>query len=214
MKRVSAPWQTGWSAAAELRRIFGMAETDSPARALPDWLEARKCGWPKRFQAFEMPRPIGGIDTVHYHPGDRIPAVLTSVRSGPALRFRLARSLYHLFFRERPRAENRHGGLSLVPGIFSESNAFAAELLAPVAALREMTPEAGVGVRESSRLTQVAVSPKVIEHQVENRELGAVRSDSGGLAPLFLRCCAPPARLRRSTRRVRTRSSAAGLSLQ
>lgn len=64
----------------------------------------------------------------------------------------------------------------LLPGELSEANAFAAELLAPVKLLRQLAPPSGIwGVQHRARVARaLKVSPKIIDHQIENRQLGVL----------------------------------------
>lgn len=170
------PWMTGWKAAATLREAVGAPNTEAPGHALPGWLEER-CGWSRKGQAFPLPDANAGIDTVYYHASDRMPAVMTSVTLGSARRFRLAGALYHfLFVRSAAPVAPRS---QLLPE-FSEANAFAAELLAPVARLRDYAPSGGYWAAASIRAAarDLAVSPLVIRHQIENRRLGHLAAAS------------------------------------
>lgn len=171
------PWHTGWSAAAELRRETGLRSDESPGSQLEDWVE-ETFGWRRARQVVGLPGPVGGIETLHYRPITGNPSVLTSVRTRAARRFRLARSLFHLLFRAQPDGDWVAADSQLVPAALSEANAFAAEFLAPVDALRGLRPRSGVWTRSdvANATRTFGVDRRVIEHQIQNRALGAVEA--------------------------------------
>lgn len=167
------PWKTGWAAAEEFRRVIDLKEDKLVGDKLREAL-ATHLGWAHDQQLEQVQHLLQGVDAVHIQEAGRMPAVLTTARHPGAQRFRLARSLYHLIFTEPSKPLAAFADSPLLASELSESNAFAAELLAPVKLLRESAPPSGVW--DSARCHAIArslkVSPKVIEHQIENRDLG------------------------------------------
>jgi Zn-dependent peptidase ImmA (M78 family) len=176
LHRRPRPWLTGWGAAQALRDALRLPIDDAPGGELPVWMESR-CGWPADRQVFDLPPQGGNIETVNLRRRGQTPVVATSARSQQARRFRLARALYYFLF-AHPGSDEASIADSLLidSGERSEANAFAAELLAPVAWLRREAPPSGVWsqerVEEAARNLQV--SPIVVIHQIENRNIGVM----------------------------------------
>lgn len=174
-QKYQRPWQTGWVAAEEFRRAINLKEDKLVGDQLPEAL-ATHLGWIREQQLEQVPHLLQGVDAVHFQEAGRMPAVLTTTPRIDAQRFRLARCLYHLLFTGTTGPLAAFADSPLLQGELSESNAFAAELLAPVKLLQESAPSSGVW--DLARCRDIArslkVSPKVIIHQVENRKLGRV----------------------------------------
>jgi hypothetical protein len=179
-QRFIQPWLTGWAAAAGLRNALSLRSDHIFAGTLSQFCAAR-CGWPVEQQLYVVAElPSFHFDTLHARSATRLPLVVTVRRMPYAQQFRLARSLYYSLVVGREVQE-----LEAIVDIrhapfFSEASAFAAELLAPANYLKQEMPADGIW--KESYVTQVAtslmVSPLVIKHQIENRQIGELELDA------------------------------------
>jgi Zn-dependent peptidase ImmA (M78 family) len=161
----SRPAKTGYSAAQGIRAGIGMSPGD-PVEDLSDVSQALKLGALVRHEVNHVPnRRVQAV--VGWGPDHR-PAV-----AGPVLarddnrRFLEARGLYHALY-----ACDQGARLATRANTWDQqaSRAFAAELLAPRAALLD---EVGQSAEDSDLLfsslaNRFRVSPRVIEYQLEN----------------------------------------------
>jgi hypothetical protein len=172
------PWLTGWAAATEFRNQLHLQSDEVLGPSFGQFL-AERCGWDEAYQVLPLGAQIGGVNTVHLKVMQRPPLVLTSRGMKPARRFRLARALYHFLFGGRPDGNSLVVDSPLMSEDLSEANAFAAELLAPADRLRTSTPASGAWTQDlqHSVARALGVSPKVIGHQVRNRDLGFLVSE-------------------------------------
>jgi hypothetical protein len=116
------------------------------------------------------------FDTLHARCERFLPLVVTTKRSKQAQQFRLARSLYYSLVvggevqELEAIVDARHAPL------FSEASAFAAELLAPAGYLHREMPPDGIWDEElvNELAGHLAVDPRVVRHQIENRDLGEI----------------------------------------
>ena len=169
-----APWHVGWSAAAEVRDRLGLVARDPPAGRLQALL-AERAGWPIAQQHGALRERPRGVDLVVVTQPGLMPWVLSPAVDERAKRFRVAKSLYLALCAEEPAS----GGIivdTVRAARHSEANAFAAELLAPAAFLSTLTPVDGTWEQEDleDAARRCAVDQRVIEHQVENRQLGSL----------------------------------------
>ncbi len=165
-----APWTVGWTAASQFRDKASMSPLAPPGGRLPDLL-ASQFAWPVERQLMSMPTRVRGLDMITVTAAGRLPLSVTAVTAPEARRFRLAKSLYFALCGD--------GAPGLVVDSVrmprhSEANAFAAELLAPVAFVSSHAPSDRTWEPEDiTRVaTACAVDPRVVEHQIENRGLG------------------------------------------
>lgn len=162
-------WVTGWAAAERFREVVGLAETE----ALTPIILRDRCSWDAWACLSTTPQLVMGVDTVHVREPGAPPALVTTHQTRPAQTFRVARALYHGLFGGAARvvADSR-----LVGSRFSEANAFAAELLAPVERLKQLAPTNRVWEDQhlDAASTALGVSRLVVQHQVQNRGLGHV----------------------------------------
>jgi hypothetical protein len=163
-----APWTLGWRAAEEFRQSTSLNAL-APAGARLQRVLEEAFSWPVDRQLRVVPDGLASIDMVMLRETDRMPITLTRVRSEPAQRFRLAKSIYYaLCTSDRIVVDSarmpRH----------SEANAFAAELLAPRAYIAQHVPDGGWWSDDAIETVarQCAVDPRVIMHQIDNRDLG------------------------------------------
>lgn len=165
-----AAWLTGWAAASQFREAVGLAHTEP---LVPDML-ADSCGWNATASVYVEKTLATGVDTVHVRQEGAPPCLVTTHPTRPAQTFRVARALYHGLFGGSAAlvADSR-----LLGSRFSEANAFAAELVAPLEKLKQLAPPSGVwepaDVDAAAHAT--GASRVVVRHQVENRPgLGAL----------------------------------------
>lgn len=157
-------WLTGWAAAERFRAAIELASTQ-PVSA--EVLRER-CGWDAWAELRTVTRLATGVDAVHVRAPGGPPRVVTTLPTRPAQAFRLARSLYHgLFGGAAPVVADSR----LLGSRFSEANAFAAELVAPVERLKQLAPATHVWEQEhlDAAAAALGVNPRVVLHQVENR---------------------------------------------
>jgi hypothetical protein len=166
------PWISGWRAADEFRTKVGIDPLTPPRTELRRMLE-RQLEWPERQQLQVTSHRFQGVDMLTYHPVGRMPVAITSARDERSQRFRVAKCIYYaLCSRDTIAADS-----PLLPR-HSEANAFAAELLAPKAFIQTHTPQGGVWVADAVEdlAAHCGVDPRVIEHQIRNRDLGVVET--------------------------------------
>lgn len=169
------PWLTGWAATRHFREAIGLKATEPIAAKLG--VLAERCGWDAQAWIRPAKTLATGVDTIHVREPGSPPCVVTRVQAGPAQTFRVARSLYHGLFGGAGRlvADSK-----LLRSRFSEANAFAAELVAPLERLKELAPPTGVWEKDDVDKAALAVgaSPQVVLHQVQNRPgLGVLAGD-------------------------------------
>ncbi|GII75216.1 hypothetical protein Sru01_01980 [Sphaerisporangium rufum] len=153
------PWEKGWAQARMVRRAAGVPDED----VFP--LDAYVA-------AVERPAVDRGLQAVGGAAEERGPSVVVaSGRAAGSRRFTLSRALWHHVWEPEP--------LFLVTTAATDrqqvERAFAAELLAPAAGIREIagTPVETMTQEDLGTLAEhFQVSEKVIEHQVENQLLG------------------------------------------
>lgn len=173
-ERHDRPWKTGWRAARVLRQAVGAGEEEPPGERFAEWV-AERCGWDAIRSLGDLPADLDGIETVHVRRAGRTPALGTRFLGRPeAVRFRLARTLYYFLFSRSGDRDSAVADSPLRTRERSEANAFAAEMLAPVAWMRTVLPAGSTWSEEAveSAAGRAGVSAQVIRHQVENRRLG------------------------------------------
>ncbi len=170
------PWQTGWAAAADFRALLELPSTHVFASGLPAFLETQ-CGWATADQVHRLHGDFGSVRTVFLWGDHVLPTVVTTATESASKRFRTSKALYYSLFGASTGARATTVDSPVVP-MYSEANAFAAELLAPAEFLRTRTPSDGVWERQhvASVARELAVSPMVVQHQIENRRIGSVSS--------------------------------------
>jgi hypothetical protein len=167
------PHDAGYLAARRVRSEILSLPADEP---IPDLLSAftARLGW-----AADCTRSAPGqtrLDgLVGLDVADSAPVlVISSARSKPGERFRLARAAYFPVTRNLGRSARLLSGSATPPQ--RASRAFAAELLAPAAALKKRV----FGRLSDHDLEELAqeffVSSQVITHQIENHGLGYVEA--------------------------------------
>jgi hypothetical protein len=163
-----SPWQVGWGAATALRTRTQLDDNEPLGERLSPWLQ-RTFNWQEADQLRSGPRR-GGIDLIVLRPQGRFPVAMSPHRSDTARRFRIAKALYYAMSADD---EELVVDSARTPRS-SEANAFAAELLAPRSFLARHIPSDRTWFEDDvARLAELcAVDTKVIEHQVQNRDLG------------------------------------------
>lgn len=163
-----SPWahRDGYVRAERVRKMFGLAP-DAPIPDLPGLIEDRFGS----FQRLSVAAPPGSspIDGLVGNDARGIHAVVMEQKSRPdAARFLLARALHHWLFTledgDRRLLTRAHGWEQRA------SRAFAAELLAPAAAIQRRLDEEP-DIDETTLAEEMDVSPRVIGHQMENHGL-------------------------------------------
>jgi hypothetical protein len=158
-------WLTGWAAAERFRAAIDLPATEPVSSEV---LRAR-CGWDAWACVHTAETLATGVDAVHVRAPGGPPGLVTTWTTRPAQTFRIARSLYHGLFGGAATvvADSR-----LLGSRFSEANAFAAELVAPVERLKQLAPASHVWETEhlDAAAAALGVNRQVVRHQVENRE--------------------------------------------
>ncbi len=158
---------TGYACAEALRQHLSAApdETIAEMRQVMHDL-----GWAHSPVLTAPTTPASPLDAVVEHSDSGAPVVVAATAADvPQERFRLARSLFLHHFTDTPARR-------LVTAAHTwdqrASRAFAAEFLAPAAALRAQVGGA-ISVREADDLArEYQVHPAVIQHQIQNHHLG------------------------------------------
>ncbi len=170
------PWLTGWAAAESFREALSLTADHTPGKKLPAWLEEH-CGWSRESQITDLVSRDDGIETVHILRAGRMPIVATRAQSQKSRHFRLARTLYYFLYSRHGIIESAVADSAMhLTGERSEANAFAAELLAPAELLRSMMPPHGAWDHDlvEDAAKRIEVSPRLVEHQILNRNLGVL----------------------------------------
>lgn len=157
-------WLTGWAAAERFRAAVELPATQAVSA---DVLRER-CGWDAWACLRTATTLATGVDAVHVRKPGGPPSLVTTLPVKSAQAFRIARSLYHgLFGGAAPVVADSR----LLGSRFSEANAFAAELVAPVERLKQLAPASHVWEQEhlDAAAAALGVNPRVVLHQVENR---------------------------------------------
>jgi len=166
--------EAGYAAAREARRRMGLG-AHSPIVDLSEALVAR-FGWSDEVEREHGRSASGRLDAIvgWSHATHKPLAIVPSMRSHAAARFRLARAAWMALF----------GATTASPRLLSAaatwpqraSRAFAAELLVPAAALAERVG----GVVSEALVEEFAdeyrVSPLAVKHQIENHRLGTIEA--------------------------------------
>jgi hypothetical protein len=161
------PWQQGWDAARRLRRALGTAD-DAP-------LEVADLSM--RLGPIEKPLGLAAVDAVVAWEGGKRPLRASLPLRGHRARFALARDLHPLLFGPPPHSPHVAVHSRMIIGSAAVANAFAAELLAPVAGIVRLL--GGRRVVERLELDEIAqelgdAPPACVSHQVENHSLARV----------------------------------------
>ena len=159
--------QTGYACAQALRRHLSAV----PHETIPEMRQVMQdLGWAQSPVLVVNTTPASPLDAVVEHSDSGAPVVVAAAAADVRQeRFRLARSLFLHHFTAAPAKR-------LVTDAHTwdqrASRAFAAELLAPAAALRAQVGGA-ISVREADDLARhYQVSRHVIRHQIQNHRLG------------------------------------------
>lgn len=168
------PWISGWRAAEQFRSGVGMDALEPPGNALRALLEHR-LEWPEDQQLRVTQDRLQSVDMVTFHPAGRMPIAVTSARDPRGQRFRVAKCIYYALCSPEAIAPDS----PLMPR-HSEANAFAAELLAPKAFIEHNVPQGGVWIADAVEdlADHCGVDPRVIEHQIRNRDIGMLETSS------------------------------------
>jgi hypothetical protein len=157
------PWDRGWEQADAVRDFLGLAPTDRFDTS-DSFRVIRRASEETHLQALGGLTPDGGGALVigrKYKPRDQ--------------RFGQARALWNVLRSETPRRFLLTSSSSFRPRV---ERAFAAELLAPAAGLRELVAREDGAVVTTAELEDAAdhfaVSPFLVRHQVENQLAMAV----------------------------------------
>jgi len=165
--RYGRPWRTGHEAASVFRKRFKLSDDYVPRAELSDLFELA-LGWKKSAQVCAMPETGSGLDTIQVRRLEEMPLVWTRHRTDESRRFRTAKAVYYFMF-SRPNVGCAMIDTHSLPES-SEANAFAAELLAPVAALKasgkSLDSWDNDAVAEQAK--KLAVETTLVYHQVHN----------------------------------------------
>jgi hypothetical protein len=166
--RGNAPWTVGWGVAELVRQRASLDANEPLGTQLRPWLEGF-FGWPRDRQIVESSSRIDGIDMITVRQRGKMPISLVPHMNETGIRFRVAKSLYYALSSDDTFVVDS----ARLPRS-SEANAFAAELLAPRAFIESRIPAGGWWSTEDvdNVARECAVLPRVIEHQIENRNLG------------------------------------------
>ncbi len=162
------PWHAGWSSAETYRRAVGIrGDKVLPAK---HWIGA----WASLSQS----QPPAGIDAVvAWRSGHRPIRVCDSSR-GMGERFAKVRDLYPILFGPGPGEDYAFVFSRQVAGRNSVANAFAAELLAPVALLKSHVASGVVGLHDVAEIAGRIRAPiQCVLHQIQNHRLAVLRHD-------------------------------------
>lgn len=169
------PWVRGHTLACQLRALLNL--DGQPLQTSATLARALRIGDPRSLQPdavipVEARAPFDAVVAVG---ADRGPGFVVSARSAQAQRFAVCRALYEFL---------DTGGIAprLVTGARTagqqSSRAFAAEFLAPVAALRQRLSGVDLFDEEADEIAaEFGVSPLVVRHQLENHGIIRVRTD-------------------------------------
>ena len=168
----SSAHRFGYQEARDFRNVF-----EIPDRALPDLLDVlhERCGWPADpeivLDGCSNPSKLAMVGKDH----EGYPRLVAKEsRREASKRFRLARALYSL-----PSADAT-ATLRLVTGAYTwdqrASRAFAAELLAPAAALRSSVGDHISTEQIDDLAYEYSVSSSVIAHQIANHRIGWIEA--------------------------------------
>ena len=166
------PWQSGYALARDVRRHLGL--DDEPLPTMETLGEALREN-PASLVKAARPRDLGAADLVK--------GVVTADEDGlPAFALRRGRESNRRFHFCRGLAEvlTAPGSPALLTQAGSDrqqrSRAFAAEFLAPAAALRARAPRPVLDGEDVDELAAVfGVSPRLIAHQVQNHRIAGIR---------------------------------------
>jgi hypothetical protein len=168
------PWDQGYHYARRLRQEVGL---NSDRLDSIDALAAALRVDPAQLQAavLDLPADAPAFGALVGRNATGSPAFVLTKRSRTAERFLICRALCE--YLASPSAE-----VALVTAARSErqkrNRAFAAELLAPEAALRAAIGNVSIGPEDIDRLGEVfGVSATVIEHQIENHRITTLLRD-------------------------------------
>lgn len=163
------PYEAGYKRAAVVREFLGLSDRSKLAdldQALRDVLGPSKQSWDDERNGSDGAR--GSIDAVVQVNGG--PALAATDRCDRGRRFLLARALHHWLFARS--TEEPHRLLTRANDWQqAASRAFAAELLAPAAAIEEKLGGTGGWEEEEELAAHFNVSTMAIAHQLENHGL-------------------------------------------
>jgi Zn-dependent peptidase ImmA (M78 family) len=175
---MEAPWKVGWRRAALLREATGWKTTEfsPPATQLTSVLKEACALDASRFAMVDTLDDPAIDGAVAWSRGKSPTVVFARKWSQKARLFRMARELHGILFEGAPDEPFARIASAYLPGDLSRANAFAAELLAPMEAVRRLLH--GQGCVGDDVLREVAsvlrVSPQVVRHQIENHHLAVM----------------------------------------
>ncbi len=154
--RSGPPWRWGYAAAERVRPVIGRMSAD-PVELLPSVLVDK----------------MDGIRALVFAPDGNEPRIAVTARTQTGQRFARARALFHVLVtgaREPRLVSNARTELQMA------GRAFAAELLAPVARIRERLPTDGEVDPDTLEeiASELGVSTEVVRHQIENHGLARI----------------------------------------
>jgi len=162
----TAPWDRGWAAARRLRAAVGHPQ-NKPAS--PEKLAA-----PLLVHSGE--HDLTAVDSILAWSAGRSPVRFSRparTRRGPG--FAWARDLYPVLFEGAPDVEFAHVLSRQIAGSASVANAFAAEILAPIEAVRALLPSLHISSDDVAEIADELESPyHCVLHQIENHRLASI----------------------------------------
>jgi hypothetical protein len=168
------PWDQGYDYARRVRERTGL---NSDRIKSNNALAAAFGVDPTQLQAavVELPAHLLAFDALVGRNTTGGPAVVVARRSRAAERFLICRALFEYL-------ESTPLEVALVTAARSErqkrNRAFAAEMLAPEAALRAAVGNVSIGSEDIDKLARMfGVSSSVIEHQIENHRITTLLRD-------------------------------------
>lgn len=175
-RRRDVPWATGWARAEIAREVLGLPASRPPGALGVAIAHATR--WNPETHVVTVAHGDPGLDTVVAWLGGCAPGLVLTRRYAPeARRFRVARALHAILFEAPPTGHFFAAASPRVPGALSVANAFAAELLAPAAAVEAALPPGAWFTPEdvAGAARKLGVDRRVVEHQVTNRRLGTIQ---------------------------------------
>lgn len=164
-QRDEEPWQTGWIAAKSYRSAIGLPHDAALPRTIID----------KSLVSVSRAAPPAGIDAVVAWRGGHKPIRIRQHGGPMTERFAQARDLYSLLFGPGPAGDHAFVFSRRIAGRSSVANAFAAELLSPVALLKAHIETHVVGLEEIETLARQIRAPlPCVLHQLRNHGVAAV----------------------------------------
>lgn len=165
------PWDQGYAVARQLREHLGVGHRQLPTlEALAEALQVDAGGLERSVYDASSPRPFFEAVVATNEVGS--PGFVVGRREASSRLFHLCRGFFEFL-------TSTNGTPALATRTGSDrqrrNRAFAAEFLAPSAALKEMVPSSSLAMEDVDELAaHFGVSPYVVVHQLENHGIGSL----------------------------------------